>query len=319
MRRSTLLLLSMMAAFAPTQTANGAEPSQQERATARALGDEGILLWEKADYAGALDRFTRALALVDAPTLALRQAECLQKLGRWVEALDKLQTLARLELSSDAPAPFLAAVRTARQQEAELQKRMPKLVVNVEGNPSDTAAVTVDSAPLESPLWGMERPVDPGTRAVRLVSGKHRVEQTVTLREGEVKRIVLRLPDGPEPNAAESSSSAWNGRTLGWVGVGVGTAGVLAGGVMWSMARSKQSDLDDAGCSGGRCPQDLKGDLDSYDKLRTGSYLGLGLGALALIGGGTLLLSDTGRAQEPAVARVQPWIGLGEAGLAGIF
>ena len=318
MRRSTLLLLSMMAVFTPIPTTNAAEPSQQERATARALGDEGILLWEKADYAGALDRFTRALALVDAPTLSLRQAECLQKLGRWVEALGKLQTLARLELSTDAPAPFLAAVRTARQQEADLQKRMPMLVVEVEGNPADTAVLTVDDSPLESPLWGTERPVDPGTRAVRLISGKHRVDQTVTVREGEVKRVVLRLPDAPEGDSS-APSSAWNGRTLGWVGVGVGTAGVVAGGVMWSMARSKQSDLDDAGCSGGRCPQDLKGDLDSYDKLRTGSYLGLGLGALALIGGGTLLLSDPGRAQEPAVARVQPWIGLGEAGVAGSF
>jgi len=47
-----------------------AEPSAADRATARSLADEGYTALQDKHYAEAADRFSRADALVHAPTLS---------------------------------------------------------------------------------------------------------------------------------------------------------------------------------------------------------------------------------------------------------
>ncbi|HEY8945131.1 MAG TPA: hypothetical protein VIM73_12760, partial [Polyangiaceae bacterium] len=48
-----------------------AEPSAEDRATARALAGEGYQALQQKDYSTAADRFSRADALVHAPTLMI--------------------------------------------------------------------------------------------------------------------------------------------------------------------------------------------------------------------------------------------------------
>ena len=58
-----------------------AEPSEADRATARALALEGHNALKNKDFASAADRFGRADALVHAPTLVVDWARALQGLN----------------------------------------------------------------------------------------------------------------------------------------------------------------------------------------------------------------------------------------------
>src|SRR4051812_40044060 len=52
-----------------TAAPNVTEPSAADRATARTLAQQGFEALRDKDYATAVDRYTRALAIVHAPTL----------------------------------------------------------------------------------------------------------------------------------------------------------------------------------------------------------------------------------------------------------
>jgi len=319
MRHGAIAILLGAVHFAAPLAARADAPSERERAAARALGDEGNVLWDQGDIDGALDRFSRALDLVHAPTLALRQAECLEKLGRWVEASEKMIAIGRIRLDDAAPEVFREAAQDAWRRGHALRDRIPKLIVTVEGPDNQEAVLSLDGRPVEHALWGVGQPVDPGTRFIVLQRGAQRVEQTIVLREGEEKHVVIRLVEAGEENRPaqvrepDGGTSSW-----AWVAVGVGAAGLTTGAVMWGLARGKESDLRDAGCADGRCPLSAESDLDSYDTLRTGAFLGLGIGLVGVAGGTLLLLLDN---EQPAEQRshVQPWLGWGAAGMRGRF
>ena len=55
-----------------------AEPAETSARAARQLGNEGIELYERGDYAGALDRLQRAYRVVKVPTLGLWSARASQ-------------------------------------------------------------------------------------------------------------------------------------------------------------------------------------------------------------------------------------------------
>ena len=61
-----------------------AQPDDATKNSARRLGEEAGDLYDKGDYAGALDKYRRAFALVEVPTLGVRIARCLAKLGKLV-------------------------------------------------------------------------------------------------------------------------------------------------------------------------------------------------------------------------------------------
>src|SRR4051812_4084136 len=81
---AVVIALALLAAPARAQSLD-----DSTRSAARGLGEEGIALFDRGDYAGALARFERAEAVVRMPTLSLRAAWCLEKLGRLVEAAER--------------------------------------------------------------------------------------------------------------------------------------------------------------------------------------------------------------------------------------
>ena len=96
----------------------------------------------------------------------------------------------------------------------------------------------------------------------------------------------------------------------------VGAAGLLVGGVTYVAAKGRESDLESI-CQGDSCPSRAESEIDSYDRLRAISLVGLTLGGLGAAVGATLLLGDP-EAKPPAVS-VQPWLGVGSAGCSGVF
>ena len=122
-----------------------------------------------------------------------------------------------------------------------------------------------------------------------------------------------------------TTSAAGPLRPVGWAAIGVGAAGLVLGAVTGGLAIAKNDELVAAGCKDGVCPASTEGTLKDYDTLKIASGTGI-IGGLALLAGGVLLVAvapsskpATTGARRPALPRVAPFVGLGGAGVKGVF
>jgi hypothetical protein len=311
--------------------AQATSPSDADRVTARALAHEGYEAQMHGDYARAVDRFRRADALVDAPTLLLGIARGQVGLGKLVEADETYRRIVRTTLAPDAPAPFAKAVEDAKRELAALEPRLAWVTIGVVGPPESIVAVTLDDVPLSSAVLGSRRASDPGNHRVRVTAPRYEpAESTFTVREGEATSVSLvpelsALPPaaspapgvapaparGEAPAAPSSSSSTPFGKSLGIALVGVGAAGLVGGGVTGVLALTKHASLS-GGCPGGHCPASVGSQVDTYDTLGTASTVALVAGAACEAVGLTLLLTSKSSA-------VTAYAGFLDAGVKGSF
>jgi hypothetical protein len=283
---------------------------------ARELGEQGIGLYKDGKYDDALERFDRAAKLVDVPSLNLYAARCLEKLGRWVEASERYLRVTRMPVVAGELEDQALARTRAGEERAALLPRIPKLEIAIEG--ADPASVTVelDGKAVPAALLGVSRRVDPGEHRIVATLGEQKVERDVKLGEGARERVSIELqpepgakpppamaPEprstAPAPEADSGTSSGATQRTLGWIGIGVGSAGLVFGGITGFIAMGSKSDLDDT-CLDRKCGPDQHSDVDSYNRQRLLSSVGFGIGLVGMAAGITLLA--TAPAERPAVS-----------------
>jgi len=126
-------------------------------------------------------------------------------------------------------------------------------------------------------------------------------------------------PPGSEPTTGSSQ------KTVGYVLLGVGGAGVVVGSVFGAIAMGKKTSLDDA-CKAGKdhCPPTTQSDIDSMKTSATVSTVGFAVGGVGVVSGLIVLLTakpaTTGETDKaPLRASVTPLIGPGSIGLSGSF
>ena len=124
----------------------------------------------------------------------------------------------------------------------------------------------------------------------------------------------------PPPAAAEPPSpTAKLRRTLGFVGIGVGGAGLLAGAIAGGLAAAKHGDIATQ-CPNGHCPMGtetkIQPDIDTYNAMGTASTIGLAAGGVLAVAG-IVLVATAPRA--PQQAGWSPVIGPGYVGAQGKF
>lgn len=308
------------------------QPSDADKSTARALGQEAVAALDKKDFTTALDRFTRADSLFHAPTLALGIAQSLVGLGRFVSANEAYNKLIREGAPAGSPPAFVEAVETAKKEQAALQPRIPSVVLTVEG--AKDPVVTIDNEPVPAAALGVRRVVDPGKHVAKATAaGGLESEQSFELREGASTSVKLVLAPaaahsaGPAQSAAPIASAAPTGpahtsppgqtqRIAGYSALGVGGAGLIVGTIAGVIALSKKSTLNDE-CPGNVCPADKKGDLDSFRTTRTVSTIGFVVGVVGA-GAGVALLLTAPKAKSNS-AFVSPFVGPGSLGVMGSF
>ncbi len=329
-------LLAVMAWAGP-----GMAQDDAAKNAARELAEQAAKALEQGDAATAQDLYARAYALVPAPTLSVRRARALVKLGRWVEAVEAYVRATRTPLQADSPDAYREAVQQGYDELAKLRPRVPRLTVVIEGSdPKDPSLhVELDGKVLAPALIGVASPVDPGEHqvAVQTQDGR-KANARVALAEKEQKLVRLALPaPGPgaatapapapriepvskgepehEPKSQASASSTQ--RTLAYASLGVGAAGVVVGVVAGLIATSKHSSAKDA-CPGGNCVEGSQGasDLDAFHRFRTVSTIGYVVGAVGVGAGVTLWLTSP-RSKESA--RVGTYLGVAGAGVRGSF
>jgi hypothetical protein len=331
--RRTGVVVALILLLAPPALAQ----DDRQRNAARELAEQGATAMERGDYATAQDLYRRAYALVPAPTLSLRRARALVKLGRLVEAVEAYVRTTRTQVTPSSPSVFRDSVQQANDELVALRPRVPKLTVMVEnGDPkAPGSSLTLDGKPFSPALVGVSSPADPGKHALRMTTGDGReASANATLAEGETKTVTLKLmpaeagaeaPEAPAtaprvepaPDQGAPPSTSSTQKTLAFVSLGVGAAGLGVGVVTGLLASSKHSSAESA-CPDGHCVAGSAGasDVDSFRRLRTISTVGYIVGAVGIGAGVTLWLTAPKRAET---ARVGAFLGVASAGVKGAF
>jgi PEGA domain len=322
--RSLAVVLSMVLGGAVAR----AEPSPADRATARALADEAGDALDKKNYEVAMDKFERADALVHAPTLLLGVARAQVGLSKFVEAQENYQRILREGVPPGAPPAFAKALQDA---ERELKAIAPKLAwVTISVKEPPTSVVNVDGSEIPRAALDVKRAVNPGQHVVKATAdGYEPGTRTFTAVEGESTAVSLKLErrasvasaPAPEPrNDANATASMTTSRpegsspsrqkTYGWIGLGVGGAGIVVGSITGLMAMSRHSTLE-SDCPEGRCRPEGQGTIDGFRSIATVSTVSFIVGGVAAAAGGALLLTAPSATQT---AHVQPFVGVGNVG-----
>jgi len=175
-----------------------AQVGDAERAAARDLFKEGDELQRAGKFAEALDKFERAQQIFSAPTNMLRIAECEAALGRLVESAESYRAVVRTPLPAGSPPVFQAAVDQAKGELAQVEPRVPKVVVQVQPSGLSNEQMQIDGQNVPAALIGEPIPLDPGKHKVIVFApGFASTEQQVTLREHESKSVQIALEPIP--------------------------------------------------------------------------------------------------------------------------
>ena len=176
-----------------------AQPADDpSRAEARKIGYAGVEAYQAGDFATAHDRLETAFQMLRVPSLGLWSARALAKLGKLVEAEARYLEVIRLPTSVGDEAIQEQARQDARNERAELARRIPSVLVRIEGAPAAEVAVTIDGAPLTGSAVGESHLVNPGRHRIEGVRATARASAEVVAAEGEQKegRLALRSRDG---------------------------------------------------------------------------------------------------------------------------
>ncbi|MCA9591930.1 MAG: hypothetical protein KC776_01425 [Myxococcales bacterium] len=337
------LSIGALSAFMLVASGAGAQ-TDAERAGARAAASEGLKAFKAGDYAKAVDLFSRAQSLVDAPPHLLYIARSQEKLGHLVKAHEAYVKITREKLTPDAPDAFRDAMEKAQTELKALEPRLPYLTISVTGDGADGAVVTMDGKEVPKALVGVPAPVDPGKHELQATGdGVQSDLATITLAESARETVKLNLAPAPgatvpggtpgaEPNGSEPAGTppttepthdkgGLSGMRIGaYAALGVGVVGLGAGTFFALRSKSKRDDAN-ALCTSAGCPADKKSeieDLDSAaDSAKTNATIGFIVGGVGVAAGVTLLVLDM--TQKKDQAGIQPWVGLGSAGVAGRF
>jgi len=306
---------------------NWAEPSAADRATARALAGEGYQALQEKDYATAADRFSRADALVHAPTLMIDWARSLVGLGKLVEAQERYEQILREGVEPKAPKSWQRALADAGTELNQLKPRLAWVTISVSG--ADHPHVTIDGVEVPSAAIGVRRAVNPGSLQVQVqADGFLSRTKTLALREGAEETADFKLepdpdakkplPVAPPPPAPVEIKS--HNPTAMYAAFGVSAAGLAVGLVSGGLFLSKRSDLKGVCTPEGRCESSQTDAKKQYDTYGTISMVGYGVAVAGAGVGVTLWLLN--RDSKPASAKaveVHPYLGLGSVGAVGSF
>lgn len=282
----------------------------QDRATARRLAEQAQAALDAKDYETAVERFSRAVSLVPAPTLLLALGRAHRERGQLVEAEQRLLEAARFPLKPGDPAPWPDAAKQAAAEAAALASRVPSLsiVLTPAGAP---VSVKLDGRVLSPAALGAPIAVNPGPHTIVVAgsSGSRTESRSVAEREHarlelDVAELVALTPPPaassapPAASPASPSSSSpppppraerRSAPVAGYVALGASAVFVGLGVVAGLTAKRKTDTLKES-CVDGRCPAELKADRDTAAKWADVSTVSFVVGAAAAGAGAFLLL-----------------------------
>ena len=181
---------------------------EQGTAAARTLFHQGIACADARDFACAADRFRRSNELRPSPVVGFNLAAAETELGHLIVASELYRVVLRT-----AEGDLAAATHQAL---GALLPRLARVTVVVDS----TALVMLDEFEMQSAMYGVAIPVDPGDHRLRALYGDTvAAEDTFTVGEGEsithtfnvpaptATLSISGVPDGSDPNVLDGAQT----------------------------------------------------------------------------------------------------------------
>ena len=219
--RSLLLLVALTLATAP---ALAADPSVQDRETARELFEQGKTEMSVGRFAEAREHLQKSLDLVARPSVAFNLAVALRGMGRPKESAQLLAGMLRGDFGALAPDKRAEVT----QLEREVRREIARVVIAVSGPPQ--VEVRIDGVLVARLASGQPHALEtnPGQRVITLSAKNHdAIERTLVLAAGKSQslRETLVLSRAARARSDSVLKSPWF-----WAGAGTLLTGALVGG-----------------------------------------------------------------------------------------
>ncbi|MBK8254057.1 MAG: tetratricopeptide repeat protein [Polyangiaceae bacterium] len=265
-------VLCLLPVFGRVETARAQSQQTADQAAAEALFQEGVALLTDKKYKEACPKLEESVRLERAPGALLNLASCYEAIGKTASAWAlyiEVRDILRRRADKDP------RVEMADKRAADLFPKLAKLTIVVPDNVRvPNLIVKRDGSELREPQWGTAIPVDPGEHVIEVSAvGKKTQRHTVQVEAGKVDSSVTIAVLDTDPSVAtaptgSAGSSAtgldlpkpppdpgWSTqRKVGAAAAGVGGLGLLIGGIIGSLAASKNGQLSDY-CIAGDPPQ----------------------------------------------------------------
>ncbi len=301
---STLTLcsatLERLACAQATFVSDGAAATSAARDQARKLFEAGVELEKKADYVGALEKYTEAGLSAVTPGLRFHKGYCLEMIGKLAHAFDEYDAadqLAREQNKQDVHSAILLRLEP-------LRSRVPQIIFHV-AVPAQGTEVRFDAVDLEKNLLdGRAIRVDPGEHTFTASAPGYATlsrkieafESVTTPLDITLERVAPAVASPtsipisfessktdaliPPPGARVHPSSAVRFTPIATTLGAVALAG--AGVVFFLIADSAQGDARQGCASKPNC-DDYASRIQTFDALALSSFVGAaGLGVLSL-------------------------------------
>jgi len=312
MRITTLALAALVGVCVPA-----AASAQDNTAFAQQRFTRGTTLYDARDFPRALEEFRASIELYGSPNTRLYLARCLRELGRLDEALPEFERAVREASDRAHLDPRYAQTRDAAQAElAQVEPRVGRLTLTVPDVP-EGATIRVNQRVVPVAALGIAMPVMPGAVAIRIEAPGFEPEQRqaeVTAgHEATVGVALRRLPPVEAPAeasvlvrpAVDTPRGRGPGRSLAWIGVGVGVAGLAGFGAFYALASGRYDDLG-ARCGAGGCGTVAPSEVDEGRTFQTLTNISLGVGIAGAAAAVTLFALGRPAAPPPVTVSVGP-------------
>jgi hypothetical protein len=298
LRAALVLALSGM----PLTVAHAEGAAAEHALDPKALFAEAVKLYKAGKFGEALPQFETLSNETLSPNAALYVGYCLKALGRTADAYGAFESSAKRAGNEER----YAETRSAAVAElTDLGLRVAKLVVSPVETPPGLV-VRLDGRPLEPAAFGAHRVLDAGDHRIEAEApGREAIVETVHVEGGETRTVTLYLKE-PHAEPATDTAAAHDSRSGlrigGFVGVGIGVAGLTTFMVAGLGAKSVHADLEHD-CGSAPCLDAAhRDDAERGRTLQTLANVGLGVGVVGAVAGGTLLyFGYKGHPSAPAV------------------
>jgi len=278
-----------------------AHATEAQQALARDEYQRGLRAFDAGRHDEALQAFEASYAAVASPNTQLMLARCLVKLEQPAAAYRAYSEVTEMA-GVWGNERYAQSAQSAQEEMQALKPQIVMLMLDID-DPTGEARLRVGDQQVPRAQWHRPYATDPGQLAVELTSGDAADRRVLALEPGVAAMVELRLPEVPEseeevaarapqpaPEAVQRPSSSGGLRTASYISTGVGAAGLIAFGVLGSMATARFEDIERACPSHDGCDPALRERAQSGQELQTGANIALVAGGVCLAAGVTLFV-----------------------------
>ncbi len=305
----SIALISCLPLIAP-KTAHA--QSAEDQAAARDLFEEGMRLYNLGQYPDACPKFEASLKRYSGIGTRGKLAECYEQIGKTASAWAMWSEVASFAHKNMEPDREAYATEHANA----LVPKLSHLTVKVApASKVNGLVVKRNGEAVDDAAFGLAIAVDPGKIAIEATAPDHKpwTQSIEVAPQGAVTIEIPLLENAPPPpqmpiDQLPPEKSSWQ-KPVGMIGVGVGAAVLVTGGIFGLVASSKWSNAFTEGCTHGSNVCTTQQGFDDSHSANTFATLSnvFVIGGIVVAGAGAVLwitAPKENRSESPRAASI---------------